>query len=483
MHREPVALATSIVRNSAALMAVGLLAKGMGLVIAVLVARFLGPTGMGLFALLFSAALLIELVTPLGLQDVLIREVATHPKARVTLWKSATRLALTASIAPALGFLVAAWFYREDASIRLALVTLAIGMPCSALALVSQAVLQGMERILYITWTSFLARVASLAALVLMLTQGMGVEAAFMSRVMFQAGAAALFAWLILRDPPDSAAAAHPGISLARTLPFAFNRVLSESAVRAPLLLLPILFALSEIGFFDAADRIRLTLGIMVGVATTGIMPALARASAAGGDERHALVSFGAKYVCLILSAAALVISIFADLIVRILYGPKFAQSALLLQVLIWTQVLVGTDAVLKQAMIASGREYAVVARSLAGLVALAVLVVALGLAFGLIGAAGGVLAAASVTLMLDARFVARESPTFELRRFLLAPLACAALAGAVLLALNGAPPLLRLAAGIATYALAALAVQLLPRKERRFLRDAMRHGLGWKKT
>ena len=38
MQREPVALATSIVRNSVALMAVGLLAKGMGLVIAVLVA-------------------------------------------------------------------------------------------------------------------------------------------------------------------------------------------------------------------------------------------------------------------------------------------------------------------------------------------------------------------------------------------------------------------------------------------------------------
>ena len=43
MHREPVALATSIVRNSVALMAVGLLAKGMGLVLAVLIARFLGP--------------------------------------------------------------------------------------------------------------------------------------------------------------------------------------------------------------------------------------------------------------------------------------------------------------------------------------------------------------------------------------------------------------------------------------------------------
>ena len=72
--------------------------------------------------------------------------------------------------------------------------------------------------------------------------------------------------------------------------------------------------------------------------------------------------------MCVILALAALGISIFADVIVRILYGQQFAASALLLQVLIWTQVLVATDAVLKQAMIANGREYAVVRSALAGL-------------------------------------------------------------------------------------------------------------------
>jgi hypothetical protein len=109
---------------------------------------------------------------------------------------------------------------------------------------------------------------------------------------------------------------------------------------------------LADIGIFDAADRIRLTLGI----------------------------------------------GIFADVIVRILYGQQFAASALLLQVLIWTQVLVATDAMLKQTMIANGREYAVVTRALAG---------------------------------------------------------------------------------VATYLLAALTLGLLPRAERTFLRDALRHGLG----
>lgn len=479
MHREPVALATSIVRNSVALMAVGLLAKGMGLVIAVLIARFLGPSAMGMFALLFSIALLLEYITPLGLQDVLLRDVAAHPRARIRLWSQASRLAFAASLVPAAAFLVAAYLYREDPSLRNSLLALAAGMPCSAMALVAQSVLQGMEKILYITWTTFLTRVVSLIALVLMLMQGMGVESAFISRVMFQATSAALFVWMILRDPPLPADTAHPGMALARTLPFAANRVLTESTTRAPLLLLPILFTFADIGIFDAADRIRLTLGIMVAVATTAIMPALSRAFAGGSDDRHALVSYSVKYVCVILSCAALAISILADVIVRILYGPQFAASGLLLQVLIWTQVLVATDAVLKQTMIANGREKAVVFRALAGLAALAALVLGLGHQFGLLGAAAGVLAAAAFTLVLDARYVSRGMGGFDAPRFLWMPLTCGALAGAVLVCLDGASPLLRLAAGLATFVAASFVVRLLPRPERAFVRDALRHGLG----
>ncbi len=479
MHREPVAVAFSIVRNSVALMAVGLVAKGMGLVLAVLIARFLGPSAMGLFALLFSIALLVEFVAPLGLQDVLIREVAARPRERVRLWRQAATLAVSASLIPSAAFLVAAFMYRDQESVHRCLVTLAIGMPFSALALVGQSALQGMEKVLYLTWTTFLTRAASLAVLVVMLMQGMGVESAFISRVLFQAASAALFTWMILRNAPPHEESGRPHIDFARTLPFAVNRMVTESTTRAPLLLLPILFTLAQIGIFDAADRIRLTLGIMVSVATTSIMPSLARSFASEASDRHSLVSFASKYVCLALSGAAVFISIFADVIVHLLYGPKFAQSALLLQVLVWTQMLLATDNVLKQAMIANGREYAVVVRALIGLACLAALVLGLGHFFGLIGSAAGVLASAVITFSMDTGFVARHVIAFDVPRFLLRPLGCAFLTGAVLLLLDGSSPLLRLAAGVGTYLLAATLTGLVPKDERKFLADAIRHGFG----
>lgn len=479
MHREPVAQAFSIVRNSAALMAVGVLAKGMGLVLAVLIARFLGPEAMGLFALLFSIALLVEYIAPLGLQDVLIRDVAAHPDARISLWKHSAKLAAAASLVPSAAFLIAAYFYRDQDAVRNSLVTLAIGMPFSAMALVGQSVLQGLEKVLYLTWATFLTRVASLVVLVLMLYQGAGVEAAFISRVLFQASSAALFVYAIYRRRPTDGEPAHARIGLARALPFAVNRVLTELTTRAPLLLLPILFSLKQIGLFDAADRIRLTLGIMVAVATTAIMPAFSRSFATTANDRLPLVSFSVKYVCIAVSLAAIVISIFAELVVAILYGAAFSESALLLQVLVWTQVLVATDTVLKQAMIANRKEYAVVTRALIGLACLAILVVSLGHFYGLIGAAAAVLAASAVTLALDLRFVSRDVLPINALQFVVKPVACALLTGGVLLLLDGSPLWLRFSAGVLTFALAAIIARLLPKAEREFLRDAVRHGFG----
>ena len=479
MHREPVAVAFSIARNSIALMAIGVLAKGMGLVLAVLIARFLGPASMGLFALLFSIALLVEYVAPLGLQDVLIREVAARPRERVKLWKQAATLAVSASLLPSAAFLAAAFLYRDQESVRNCLLTLAVGMPFSALALVSQSALQGMEKIYYLAWTTFLTRGASLVALVLMLMQGMGVESAFISRVLFQAMSAVLFIAMIFRDAPPHEDSGRPHIDLKRALPFAVNRVVTESTTRAPLLLLPILFTLAQIGIFDAADRIRLTLGIMVAVATTAIMPALSRSFATEAGDRHSLVSFGVKYVCLFLSVAALVISAIADVAIHLLYGERFAQSALLLQVLVWTQVLIATDTVLKQTMIANGREYAVFVRALIGLACLAALVIGLGYLFGLIGAAAGVLVAAAITLSLDTVFVSRQVLDLDVPRFLLRPLGCAFLAAAALLLLDGASPFLRLAAGLGIYGIAAAVMRLVPKEERAFLLEAVRHGRG----
>ena len=79
--------ARGILRNTAAQILLGVLDKGAGLLVAVLVARFLGAEAMGLFALLFSAALLIQALVSLGLPEVSCaksRPARTPPAASVS---------------------------------------------------------------------------------------------------------------------------------------------------------------------------------------------------------------------------------------------------------------------------------------------------------------------------------------------------------------------------------------------------------------
>jgi len=139
----------------------------------------------------------------------------------------------------------------------------------------------------------------------------------------------------------------------------------------------------------------------------------------------------------------------------------------------------VATDAVLKQAIIVNGWEYAVVTRAVAGLICLVVLVIALGGFYGLLGVAVAVLLAAMVTLAMDLRFAVREVVTVDVRKFVLKPIGCGFLVGSVLLLLNGATPVTRLVAGVLTFAIAAFAMRLLPSEERVFLKAALGHSLG----
>src|SRR5262245_41694834 len=108
MTPASVGVARGILRNAGALFLVGLFAKGAGLVIAVLVARFLGPDATGLFAVLFSVSVLIEAFISLGMSDSLVRLVGTRCDEAPDVFVAAMKLVGLISILPAAGLLVAA---------------------------------------------------------------------------------------------------------------------------------------------------------------------------------------------------------------------------------------------------------------------------------------------------------------------------------------------------------------------------------------
>lgn len=463
-------VARSILRNSAALFVVGLFSKAMGLVLAVLVARFLGPDAMGLFAVLFSAALLTENIATLGLQDVLLREVAASPRRRRALWLHAGRLAALSGLAFAAGFLVAAWFQAGNAPVQKSLVAIAVGLPLSTVFGVSQALLQGMEEVLHLVWMTFVARLASLAWLAWALYDGAGVEAAFISRVLFLVLAVALFASVILRNDAHAGREDQTDGLLRSAIPLAANRGLTELSNRAPVLLMPGVLGLAATGIFDAADRFRQTLGMAVSVSITAVMPSFSRGFESADTGRAALVGQSIKFTVLVIGLVAIGLNVFAEPLVVLLYGPRFQGSVLLMQVLAWAHVVVAADAMVKQAMVAGRQEAAVPIRALVGTVALVVLVILLTRGLGTLGAAVAVGIAGIVTLFLDLRFTVRNVIQFDIWAALGKPFLCLGGTAVVLFALLAAPLWMRLVAAASSFLGLAVATRLLPGDERSLL-------------
>jgi O-antigen/teichoic acid export membrane protein len=470
MTPTSVGVARGILRNAGALFLVGLFAKGAGLVIAVLVARFLGADAMGLFAVLFSVSVLIEAFISFGMSDSLVRDVAARPADSPGMFLGALKLVAVISALPMAGLLAAAGFYADQPAARDCLVILAFGTPVSGAFVVAQAVLQGSERVLLLVWVTFIARVLSLAFLAWVFFEGAGIAAAFLSRILFHLLSLIVLAYVILKGRDRGATAHSTRHLLDRAAPFAVNKAIRELGMRLPALVLPGSLGLASSGVFDSANRLRSTLGLTMSASITGLMPAFARSGGEQEERAATLIGFSLKYMCVGMSLVATGITVLAAWIVHLLYGPEFAEAALPLQLLAWAQVLTAVDAVLQQAMLARQAVLPAIRHSAIGVAAQGILLVSLSWIFGLAGAAAAVLFASATTLAIDLRYVVRRVTHIPVWRFAGAPLLAALCAAVLRFASDGLPLLLRALIAVGAWVGAVASFRIFPRDELRFM-------------
>lgn len=470
MTKGSIGMARGIVRNSAALFLLGVIGKGMGLIIAIMLARFLGKDAVGLYAMLFTVSVLVEVLISIGMSDSLVRDVAGRPSQATSLYFNALRVVTTVSIVPTIGLAVAAMLVADQGETRASLLVLAISTPVAGAFIVSQAVLQGIERIMLLTWTSLVTRILSLLWLAFELYQGGGVAAAFVSKLLFQLASVAVFFVVLRRGRDGEVADFSPLMLFTRAFPFALNRAVRDLHVRLPALVLPGSMGLAQSGVFDAANRVRSTLGMSMGAMIIGLMPSFARSAGDGNETSDSLIGYSVKYMCLAMSVAATVLMLAAEWVIRLLYGAEFAAAAVPLQLLVWAQVVVGVDAVLQQAMLATGHEYAAARHSIYGVIAQLLLILAAGPLLGLGGVAVAVLLASLMPMVLDLRFVTRRVARMPAHRFVTRPMVGCFAVASLMFAARDQALAVQAAVAVAGWAVATVSFGLLPQEELRFM-------------
>ena len=319
-----------MLRNAAALMVSQAVMVALGLVITVLVSRYLGPTAVGKLSVATSLWAIGAMLIAAGTDTLLLKETA----------RSSTRvygLLLTAiTVRFGIGALVflaiLAFAYVNDYPPDTVAVIVLLG--CAAVVTqvgdLSRAVLQGLEHVRAVAIGNILSRVFRTGAVITLLWLG---------RDLVQIAAVSIGTALIESLVPLWDVWRRGSVSLTvrlddamwmlrRGLPFFASALFLVCYGQVDVLILSLLASEAELGWYSAAIQFLSTLSIVPAVVCTVVLPAFMRTSVQTPDLLPARLERAFGVVMVMAIAVGCGVSAMSGPIVRTIYGPSFAPSA-----------------------------------------------------------------------------------------------------------------------------------------------------------
>jgi len=454
-----------LLRDLAALAAGELLGKVAGFFAFAWLARVLCPEAYGAVELAASLLLFFSLVVDFGVGQIGAREIARAPEqAQALVGQLPALRILTALVAVPAMALAALLLHQPTRSVHLIWI---FALALLFVPFFQRFLLQGLDRMAWLSLAQASRMIFFAAGVVLLVHR----EEQLLRVGLLEIGAAGLAALYYLGAQLRLGFAPRlrfTGLSvlLREAWPVGAEQVVWSFNQFAPTLLVAWLLGGDEIAWFGSSQRIVMSLGSFVALYHLNLYPTLARRT--GSPEAvRALLAPSLRVTAWLGIAAALVLSLLAEPILRIAFGPAFAVAAPTFATLSWVLPISLLSGHARFTLIASGNQKLELWSQLFGAA------VTLGVGLLVVPRLGGVGAALTMILATCCVWVVAQWAT----RLTVAPLPffeplwrpAAAAAVAALAATRLFPHSAWAEAGIACASLAVAAPLLDPR----LLRDA----------
>lgn len=338
-----------IVLNTSALALSSLWRIGISFVLQLMIARLLGAQGLGQYATALAWLNVCQVLSELGLPQLLVRDLARYPARRA----GSFRLALLAQVGAACliwaGIFGLAGFLPYQADTRLALLVILGSLPFYAVTSVCEMLFQANERMELVMGVEVSINALIVAGSLFALWQGGSVVVLSGVIVGTQAVSAALCLWLVrsrrlVRGLPD-AATGDAGPRLVRLLgqsrPFYGLALANVLLHRLDILLLSLFAGEVITGIYSAAYLIVRVLIILAQTWWQALYPTFSRLRVQAEEQYRRLVALSIRFGLLAFLPAAALSHGAADWLLGIVYRGEDQGAALAAyQVLIWAAPL-----------------------------------------------------------------------------------------------------------------------------------------------
>jgi len=462
-------------KNTIAMSATSFLRLGVGLVLTIYIARYLGPTFLGKYTLLVAYINIFQILAEAGIPRLVTREVARAPRASGTYFWNALAVQLTCSGVASLAMIAVVDIlgYPADTTLMLTLATGAL--PTYAVSAAGAAILQAYERMEISTLAEVVSSVGQLVATIIVLRAGYGVVGLAIVKVLGFALIACVnllavwrlrlvgrprldlrFGWKLLREASNILLMAIFGAVLLRLDVLIITQIWGEAVT----------------GVYNAAYQLVKAFVLLVWAFADAVYPVLSRFFHQDRSQMRMVITASLHYGALLILPLAVGATMLASPVIRLVYTyDSYIAAAWALRLLIWHLLPFFAHTMLVRALIASDRQD--LAGRIEGLVLAAAVVyeVTLIYFFGMIGAS----VAASLTFItgvaLSWRALTRvagwpEIPWLRIGRAGIAAL----LMGIALLALRDMPLWVTIPLGSSVYGGLALGLGAVSAEDRQRL-------------
>jgi O-antigen/teichoic acid export membrane protein len=453
---------SQLARNSLILIGVEVLAKVLGMVVFVLMARKVGATELGVYAFAVSLSNLASLLPRFGFEGYVQRELPRAPETFPRLWATIVAVKLFLSTIAVGGVLVALWLGGSPAPKTWIVFMVLISTLLYMFLLFHAACFRAFQRPEYVAQVR-LAYSGLYAILGLLALQaGLGVAGVAAVLVMVGAIGVSHSAWLLHRRiHPLTLSVDRAAIRsvLTESLPFFFLVLVILLYNQIDIVLLSFLSGDREVGVYAAATKIFEATGLIPAGVMGTVLPALAHDWAVSRPQFAATFQAAFKYLTMLGLPLAAGSTICAAKLIHLLYGSQYEPSIAVLRILIWTVVFCFWNYLLFTALIAMDRERDLVKIGACGVLVSLVFNFLLIPPYGALGSAAAAVITQAFLFLLALPPILRETKDkLDLSMALFNPAVCTGGMVAILWLIRGSPLPVLISVGIGVYSVGLLA-------------------------
>lgn len=348
-----------IVKNTSIIIIGDLIFRLISLVVIIYLARYLGTDGFGKYSFVFTYLAFFGIIADLGLQIILVREMARYPTIAPKLIGNAfiIRLILTVIAVASSLVVITLMSYPADTTAYIYVASLTVLF--ISFTDFYRTIFEANLRMEYNIIAKLTFKVLS-AGLILWIIFSHGPLMYIIIALVFSEMVKTLLSYLFSRKFVKPRFEIDLGLwkyLLKESLPIAFSSIVLIIYHRMDVVMLSIMQGDASVGIYSAAYTLSEALFLVPIALVLSLFPIMSASLKSSKERLIKTYRLGVKHLLITMLPIAVGTTLLADKIIFLCYGPDFSGSATTLQILIWTLIFTSLSYLLTRLLTSIGKQ------------------------------------------------------------------------------------------------------------------------------